>query len=229
MSQKHEPQKKKARPSRPAEPPAAAVSLYSAADIALHLAVPEPWVRRVLRGFKAYRVEHAEAGATRTLFKPEVLDKVARRVEAKRIQRACVLQDDAAAYWHALGALSVSTRSLKQLAGQLTNVAAELEEHRTRLRRRPPSVVVPIHTLADEHLRLVSPVGILVRPLRQAYWRASLPEADLETTAWGLEQAVLAARELIGTEYVRLRRLIPVGKDPDANRWRVLRQLVRLV
>jgi hypothetical protein len=229
MSQKSDARKKKARPSRPTEPPASAVSLYTVVDIARHLEVPEAWVRPVLRGLKAYRVEETENGRTIRLYKPEILEKVTRRMEAKRIQRNIQLQDDAAAYWRALGALSVSTRSLKQLSRQLSAVSEELEEHRSRLRRKPPAALVPIHTLADEKLTLVAPVGLLVRPLRQAYWRASLLEADMETSGKSLDQAVLALRELLGAEYVRLRCLRFRRKDegPDSRRWQVLKKLIR--
>ena len=55
--------------------------------------------------------------------------------------------------------------------------------------------------------------------------------AALEASAKSLEEAVLAARELIAEEYLRLRSLEKVQRDesPDAKRWRGLKQWIRIV
>jgi hypothetical protein len=159
-----------------------------------------------------------EMGGTRhnkRLYGPQAVEKIQRHIERLKARRERATKE-AESYWQGLAALRVK-------AGQLGALSGELHALFRSLRRVPPSVTAFIHTLPDEHLSLVMPLGVVLSPLWRTRWRASLAEAGLSGVGRGQEEALLALREEIVRAY-RAWREEPAGTPPA---WAVLEQLIR--
>ena len=149
------------------------------------------------------------------LYGPQAVEKIRRHIDRLKARRERATKE-AESYWQGLAALRVK-------AGQLGALSGELHALFRALRRVPPSVTAYIHTLPDESLSLVMPLGVIISPLWRTRWRAGFAEAGLSGIGIGYEGALLALREEILRAYLALR------EDPSSNpsAWAVLEQLVR--
>jgi hypothetical protein len=193
--------------------------VYTIDEMAQELDLPENLIRKAAKGFP-----YEERGTHRKrYYSAEVMAVIGRQIRRERARRRQRSTDDGAAYWSALAALGVTAAQLAAQSRKLKDLSVDLTAHFKRLRRHPPRVTLPIQTLADPNLVLISPLMVLVSPLRKIYWRARWIEAGLEGTATSPEDAVLALRERISEEYLRLK------SAPNSNRarWDVLRRMIR--
>jgi hypothetical protein len=131
---------------------------------------------------KLYPLEHTVS----------VLRRVHGRVQARRLR----MKDEGAGYWTALANLKVAAGRLRKLSIEVSAVSKEVRAAFEGLRRRPPAVV-EIYTLPDPDLDLVHPLTVLISPLRQILWRATVPEVPLRGVGSTPEEAVNNLREVL--------------------------------
>ena len=141
----------------------------------------------------------------------------ARRVLALRQQKRAIRQrGEAQRYLEAVSRLRKAGLELRNLGEALLGVYEDLKKN-------PPTTTGFIHSLPDDHLRLIAPVAVLLSPAKRKRWKAVLAEAGLETEGETREQALAEMRKVLVKTY----RLLQAEPASDPERWQTLQQLIR--
>lgn len=195
----------------------------TAEEIARRYDLPLYLVRKVSKKLRNRSAQGATKEGRPQRYSPAATQAIRKQVEKAQARIELRSTDEAAVFWQELAAVGDSAGQLARLSRELEELAAELKTHFKRLRRSTPTTTGWIYTLPDPALVLPQPLAVLIRPLRKAFWRASLPEAGLTGVGRSQEEAVLELRETIYREYLKLRE----SPSPEDERWRVLSRLIR--
>jgi hypothetical protein len=149
------------------------------------------------------------------VWSPEAV-AAARRMLAIRRQKSMRQTAEAESYLEALSRLRKAGSEIRSLGESLLAVHEDLKKN-------PPTATGFIHSLPDDHLRLITPLAVLLSPTRRKRWKAALAEAALETEGDTREQAMAELRRVLVRNYNLLRS--EPASDPEM--WQPLQQLIR--
>ncbi len=170
---------------------------------------------------KLYRGERDRIPVRRTgigyLWSPEAVS-IMRRILADQSDKRSALRqtEEAENYFSALSELRRAGQDIRRLGVSLLAV-------HEALKKNPPTATGFLHSLPDDELCLVNPLGVLLSPTDRGKWKATLAEAGLEALGETREKALLELREMLVRTYKRLR----ASPRADPGLWQALVQLIR--
>jgi hypothetical protein len=150
---------------------------------------------------------------------PQLLRREAERVQRRR-ERS---KDEAAGYWRALAELKSAVNGLKRLQKEAKRLEAEAASALLKFRSRPPRSEVEIRTLPDPGLDLILPLSVILAPLRNVHWKATVPEIFFRGEGREPEEAVVDLREKLASAFREL------SADPtrDPEKLALLSEFIR--
>jgi hypothetical protein len=150
------------------------------------------------------------------VWSPEAVAAARRMLAIRRQKKAMRQTAEAQSYLEAVARLRKTGSEIRNLGESLLAVYEDLKKN-------PPTATGFIHSLPDDHLRLITPLAVLLSPTAKKRWKAALAEAALETEGDTREQAMAELRRVL----VRTYNLLRSEPASDPEMWQTFQQLIR--